>query len=150
MVIHGALQVAASGFPSVKENKIRRSYLRLEHRTQPPLSSAAFLRRVVRYAFGASLIVSLALGIGMVGYHGFEHLSWLDSFLNAAMILGGMGPVNELHSDAGKFFAGCYALFSGLVFLVVAGLLFAPAVHRLLHRFHFDADNLDVDGGSDK
>lgn len=134
----------------MNDQKIRHSYLRLEHRSQPPLSSAAFMLRVLRYTAGASLIVSLALGIGILGYHGFEHLSWLDSFLNAAMILGGMGPVNELHSDAGKFFAGCYALFSGLVFLVVAGLLFAPAIHRLLHRFHFDADSPDSGSGANK
>lgn len=132
----------------MNDKKIRRSYLRLEHRSQPVLSSARFLLRVLRYTVSASVIVSLALGIGMLGYHGLEHLSWLDAFLNAAMILGGMGPVNELHSDAGKFFAGCYALFSGWVFLVVAGLLFAPAIHRLLHRFHFDADSADADSGA--
>lgn len=77
----------------------------------------------------------------MCGYHYFEKLSWLDSFLNAAMILGGMGPVNVLHTRAGKIFAGCYALFSGIVFLAVAGLLFAPLVHRLLHRFHLEYDS---------
>lgn len=77
----------------------------------------------------------------MCGYHYFEKLSWLDSFLNAAMILGGMGPVNVLSTRAGKIFAGCYALFSGIVFLAVAGLLFAPLVHRLIHRFHLEYDS---------
>lgn len=127
------------------ETKSRRRYRGLEHRNQPVLPAAAFVVRVLFFTAGALAIVMLALGAGMLGYHGFEHLSWLDSFLNAAMILGGMGPVNEVHSDAGKLFAGCYALFSGLVFLVVAGLLFAPAVHRLLHRFHFEADSSDSD-----
>lgn len=76
----------------------------------------------------------------MLGYHEFESMSWLDSFLNAAMILGGMGPVDVLHTQAGKLFAGLYALFSGLMFLVAAGLFFSPLVHRLLHKFHFEAD----------
>ena len=77
----------------------------------------------------------------MLGYHALENLSWIDSFLNASMILGGMGPVNELKTEAGKLFAGLYALFSGIVFLVIAGIIFAPLVHRLLHRFHFEADD---------
>ncbi len=76
----------------------------------------------------------------MIGYHEFEDMNWTDSFLNAAMILGGMGPVVELCTEEGKIFAGLYALFSGLVFLVAAGLFFSPSVHRLLHKFHFDAE----------
>ena len=72
----------------------------------------------------------------MSGYHWLEGLSWLDAFVNAAMILGGMGPVAELHTANGKLFAGIYALFSGMVFLVVAGIVFAPVVHRAMHRFH--------------
>lgn len=114
----------------------------LEHHSQPLLPRRAFIGRVLRFAAVAQLIVLIALGAGMLGYHQFEHLSWLDSFLNAAMILGGMGPVNEVHSAAGKLFAGCYALFSGLIFLVVAGVLFAPAVHRLLHSFHVDEETM--------
>ncbi len=113
--------------------------MRLEHRGQPLLSTEAFLLRVFRYSFGAAALVTGALGIGMLGYHELEGLSWLDAFLNASMILGGMGPVNELKTEAGKLFAGLYALFSGLIFLVVAGLVFTPLVHRLLHRFHVGA-----------
>jgi len=115
----------------------------LEHHSQPLLPRRDFIGRMLRFAASALLIVMIALGAGMLGYRQFEHLSWLDSFLNAAMILGGMGPVNEVHSDAGKLFAGCYALFSGLIFLVAAGLLFAPAVHRLLHRFHVEEQTVD-------
>ena len=74
----------------------------------------------------------------MWGYCGFEHLSALDGFLNAAMLLGGMGPVNAPVTSAGKLFAGCFALYAGLVFIVTAALLFTPLLHRLMHRFHWD------------
>jgi hypothetical protein len=116
---------------------------RLEHRSQLPLPPAKFAGRLARHVGGAVALVSLALAGGMLGYRELEGLSWLDAFLNAAMILGGMGPVNTLQTEAGKLFAGCYALFSGLVFLVVAGLVFAPLVHRMLHLFHFDSKDFD-------
>jgi len=122
-----------------------RKLLILEHRRQRPLSLGAFIRRVILYTAVAALLVLGALGIGMLGYHELEDFSWIDAFLNASMILGGMGPVNELHTEAGKLFAGLYALFSGLVFLVGAGLVLAPMVHRLLHRFHFEADGIETD-----
>ncbi len=115
-----------------------------EHRRQPLLPRAAFLRRVLGYSAVALLIILGSLAIGMVGYRFLEGLPWLDAFVNAAMLLGGMGPVTELHTPAGKLFAGCYALYSGLIFLVVAGLLFAPLFHRFLHRFHLEID----EGGS--
>jgi hypothetical protein len=111
-----------------------------EHRQQKPIPLSAFLIRQGQYLFSSSLLLAVGLGIGIFGYHEFEAMTWLDSFLNAAMILGGMGPVDVLHTEAGKLFAGCYALFSGLVFLVAAGLFFSPLVHRLLHKFHFDAE----------
>jgi len=79
-----------------------------------------------------------SLGLGMLGYRSFEHLGWSDAFLNAAMLLGGMGPVNPPLSEAGKLFAGLYALYAGLVFIVTAALLFTPLLHRLMHRFHWD------------
>jgi hypothetical protein len=114
-----------------------------EHRQQKPISFSAYLIRQCQFLLSASLLLGLGLGIGVLGYHEFESMSWLDSFLNAAMILGGMGPVNTLQTEAGKIFAGCYALFSGLVFLVAVGLFFSPLVHRLLHKFHFDAEVRD-------
>jgi hypothetical protein len=110
-----------------------------EHHKQPLLPRAAFLRRTVRSATFAFGIVCGSLILGVLGYHGFEGLSWIDALVNAAMLLGGMGPVNELHTTAGKLFAAFYALYSGLVFLVVAGVLFAPLIHRFLHRFHLDS-----------
>lgn len=111
-----------------------------EHRKSPLLAHAAFLRRVTRSLLLGSGVLAVALSIGMVGYHFLEHLSWLDAFTNAAMILSGMGPVTPLQTSAGKFFAGCYALFCGLVFITVAGILFAPVAHRLLHKFHLETE----------
>jgi len=76
----------------------------------------------------------------MAGYHWLEGLSWVDAYVNAAMILGGMGPVTELHTTGGKVFAGTYALFAGIVFLVTVGVVFAPVLHRVMHRFHLGDD----------
>jgi hypothetical protein len=111
-----------------------------ESRKQPLLNAAAFRKRVARHFILALLVVGGGLGIGMVGYHCLAELGWVDSFLNASMILGGMGPVDPLHSSAAKIFAGCYALFSGVAFISIASLIVAPFVHRLLHRFHLDKE----------
>jgi hypothetical protein len=83
-------------------------------------------------------LIVVSLLAGMAGYAHFEGLAWRDAFLNAAMLMGGMGPVETPHSDGGKLFAGLYALYAGLVFLVIAGLILAPVIHRLLHRFHWN------------
>ncbi len=80
------------------------------------------------------------LALGMAMYHWGEGLAWPDAFLNASMLLGGMGPVDPLHTTAGKWLAGCYALFAGVVFLVVAGVMLGPVVHHVLQRFHFERD----------
>jgi hypothetical protein len=87
--------------------------------------------------------VVVSLGAGMIGYHGLERLSWLDAFLNAAMLLGGMGPVNAPATEGGKVFAGLYALYCGLVVLIVAGIILAPVAHRILHRFHLEEEERD-------
>src|ERR1700730_1980152 len=109
-----------------------------EHRNHPLLSPVQFAKRVANHLLLALLIVAIALGIGILGYHSLGGLGWIDSLLNASMILGGMGPVDPLHSDAAKIFASCYALFSGLAFIGIASLIVAPFAHRLLHRFHLD------------
>ena len=114
-----------------------------EHHKSPLLPRKMFLRRVAISLCWGIGILALALGIGMMGYHFFEHLSWLDSFLNASMILSAMGPVATLQTHAGKIFAGCYALFSGILFISVAGIILAPVVHRALHKFHLEDKNLD-------
>ncbi len=131
-----------------KKQKPRRRSLwspRFEHHREPLLPRAAFLLRFVRYICVALGIALVSLAIGIIGYHGFEGLPWIDATLNAAMILGGMGPVQALHTSAGKLFASVYALFSGLVFLIIVGVIFAPVIHRLLHHFHLQLDDKKSD-----
>jgi hypothetical protein len=111
-----------------------------EHRHQPPISRRHFARRMMHQGLTGGRIVVLSLFIGMAGYHWLAELSWVDAFLNASMLLGGMGPVAELHSTSAKIFAGLYALYAGVVFLVLAGIMLAPVFHRVLHHFHWEAD----------
>jgi hypothetical protein len=111
-----------------------------ERHNQPLISHKAYLRRQAKHFLIVLAIIGGSLFLGMLGYHFFEKLPWVDAFLNAAMILGGMGPVDQIHTTAGKIFAGIYALYSGIIFLVVAGVLFAPAFHRMLHHFHLDSE----------
>ncbi|MGH8744040.1 MAG: hypothetical protein ACREUY_07160 [Burkholderiales bacterium] len=109
-----------------------------EYRTSPLLPWRIFLRRLVlSTVLGLSLVV-LSLFVGMLGYHHYEKLSWVDAFVNAAMILSGMGPLSPLQTTQGKIFAGLYALYSGLVLIIIAGIIFAPVVHRFLHKFHLE------------
>jgi hypothetical protein len=111
-----------------------------ETRAEPILPPRRFILRMLRHFAGASGIIALSLAIGVAGYMGFEHLSWLDAFLNASMLLGGMGPIHNPATVAGKLFAGLYALYCGLVVIVSVGVLFAPVLHRALHRFHWRKD----------
>lgn len=111
-----------------------------EARHHRPLPLAVFRLRLLRHLGAAMLLLGLSLGLGMLGYAGLEQLSALDAFLNAAMLLGGMGPVHLPQTAGGKLFAGLYALYAGLVFIAVAALMLTPVAHRLLHRFHWDAD----------
>ena len=110
-----------------------------EHRREPLLDRSRFLRRVARHGFVSFLLVGASLLLGTVGYHVAAGLGWLDAFLNASMILTGMGPVSDLNTPAAKLFAACFALYSGVVFLVAATVLIAPVLHRLLHRLHLGA-----------
>jgi hypothetical protein len=109
-----------------------------ESRSVPPLSRRLFARRFLLHFAASQLLVLFSLGLGMSGYMYFEGMAWRDAFVNAAMLLGGMGPIDPLKTDGGKIFAGLFALYSGLVFLVVAATLLAPVVHRVLHRFHWE------------
>lgn len=113
------------------------------HRPLPP--RRVFFARVARSGLAATGLVAFSLGMGMAGYHHFEGMAWIDAFVNAAMILSGMGPVGELHSAAGKLFAGFYALYSGLALITIAAVLLAPLVQRFLHRFHLELGSRDRD-----
>jgi hypothetical protein len=108
----------------------------VEHKTKPLIPRAAFMARLGLYIGIAFGIVCGSLAIGVIGYRLLEGFSWIDSLLNASMILGGMGPVHQLHTNAGRLFASFYALYSGIVFLVTAGFVIAPLLHRFLHHFH--------------
>ena len=103
--------------------------------------SRQFIVRLAHSGIIALALIAVSLIVGMVGYHILESLNWIDAFLNAAMLLGGMGPVNTPTTFAGKLFAGLYALYCGLAAILVAGLILAPVVHRILHKFHMESSS---------
>jgi hypothetical protein len=121
-----------------------------ERRRQPLLPRPAFIHRVARSVLVSTALLAGSLGIGVVGYHASAGLDWIDALLNASMILTGMGPVSPLPTTGAKLFASAYALFSGVVFLASAGVVFAPLAHRLLHRFHVEVDDDPPARGSAK
>jgi hypothetical protein len=112
-----------------------------EHHKQPLASQSEFAQRMVRFGLLAAGVILFSLGLGMLGYHYYESLSWIDSLLNASMILGGMGPVNTLQTNAGKVFASFYALYSGIILLASVGVLATPIFHRFLHYFHLELED---------
>jgi hypothetical protein len=111
-----------------------------EHRRQPLAPRRVFVSRLFRSFIVAYAIVLPSLGLGVLGYHFFASLPWIDALLNASMILTGMGPVDQLRTVAAKLFASCYALFSGIVFITTAGVLLGPVVHRFIHKFHLEIE----------
>ena len=118
----------------------RQGLLGFEAKHQPLLGRAAFARRLARSVGAAGLLVAPSLAVGMAGYRYCEGMAWIDAFANAAMILSGMGPLEPLRTWGGKLFAGCYALYSGLVLIVAAGIVLAPVVHRVMHQFHLEVE----------
>lgn len=112
-----------------------------ESRKHRPLTRRQFVRRMLGHFLGVIGLVLFSLALGITGYMRFEGLSMLDAFLNSAMLLGGMGQVNDLVHPGGKLFAGCYALYAGLVFIVATGVILAPVVHRVLHRLHWQGES---------
>ena len=121
----------------MRKDKIK-SRFTFEHKNEPLLPRNLFVKRLLKHLLLGAIIILFSLLVGILGYHYLEGIGWIDSLLNASMILGGMGPVNELHTDSGKIFASMYALFSGIIFLVTVGIVIAPAVHRFLHRLPID------------
>ena len=116
-----------------------------ERRWQPLITRRAFLVRMARHGGFAAGILAFSLLVGIEGYHAFERLPVVDGFLNSAMLLGGMGPVDPPKTTGGKLFAGFYALYAGLVFITIASVIGAPIFHRLLHRFHWQEQEEEGD-----
>lgn len=116
-----------------------------ERRDESLLPRPLFVRRMVRWAVVAGVVLIGSLSLGVCGYHFIEGLPWIDALLNASMILGGMGPVDPLHTRAGKLFASFYALYSGLAIISIAGLMIAPAFHRMLHKFNLEGRTARMD-----
>lgn len=112
-----------------------------EHNKARLASKEQFRSRLMKFTFISAVIFIFSLSIGILGYHFIAGLRWVDSFLNASMILGGMGPVDLLASDPAKIFAGCYSLFSGVAFLSSMAIFLTPILHRFLHKFHLDIDD---------
>ena len=117
----------------------RKGVKMLEQRHERLLPVRAFILRVILYAVIAVGLIILSLVVGVLGYRHFEGMSWIDSFLNASMLMGGMGPVSRLETDAGKMFAGIYALYCGMILLASVAILMTPVAHRLLHKIHMEA-----------
>ena len=109
-----------------------------EHKKQPLLAPSLFIRRVLNHILLSLGVIAICLSIGMVGYHLTAKVPWIDSFHNASMILSGMGPVIEFHTIESKLFSSFYALFSGIVFIAISGIVLAPIIHRVFHRLHLD------------
>lgn len=116
---------------------------RFDRRGEPLASPIEFAGRVGRNILASLVLIGGALAVGMIGYHVIERLGWLDAFLNSAMLLAGMGPVDVMHTDAGKLFAGVYALVCGLVLVLASGVVLAPVFHRVLHALHVKDDDKD-------
>ncbi len=114
-----------------------------EHHKKPLLPRRQFIHRQLRYAAFSFLILLASIGMGTAGYHVFGNLPWVDAFLNASMILAGMGPVDHLETNSAKLFASFYALFSGIAFIAFAGVLFAPVYHRFLHKLHLNIKEMN-------
>lgn len=118
-------------------------HLQFEGRTDKPATSMQFAARLAGFVLIAGGILSVALAVGICGYHFVGGLEWIDALVNASMILGGMGPVDQMKSVPGKLFTSFYALFSGLVFVMTFGLILSPIMHRVLHNFHADDEDLN-------
>jgi hypothetical protein len=121
-----------------RKPKFGPGWLRYERRNEKLAPRSVFIKRLLAAELFAMGLIGVALMIGIAGYHFIAGFEWLDSLLEASMILGGMGPIKELPNDGAKVFASIYALFSGLIFIGVMGLVLSPVVHRIMHKFHVD------------
>ncbi len=129
--------------PKRKSKTPARGWWVYERRTDAVAPRSVFIKRILGATGLALAVILVTLSLGIVGYHFIAGFNWIDSLLEASMILGGMGPVNELHGDGSKIFASIYALFSGLVILALMGIMLSPVVHRVMHKFHVDEKDVE-------
>lgn len=128
----------------------RRPIVLFESKRDPLISRGAFARRMAASFAVVAVLIAVSLVVGMIGYHTFEHMPWVDAFSNASMIMSGMGPLSPLQTTGGKIFAGAYALYSGLALILATGVLLGPLLHRLMHKFHLEEPrNKQGDQGDD-
>lgn len=113
-----------------------------ERRNEQLAPGSIFIKRIIASLVVALVVIALALSVGIAGYHFIAGYNWIDSLLEASMILGGMGPVNDLPNDASKVFASIYALFSGVIFIALMGIMLSPVAHRVMHKFHVDEEDV--------
>ena len=118
-----------------------RGWWQYEHRADALAPRSIFIKRIIGSLGIALCVIAFGLTLGILGYRFIAGFGWIDSLLEASMILGGMGPVNELHGDGAKIFASVYALFSGLIVLALMGIMLSPVVHRVMHKFHVDEED---------
>lgn len=128
-------------FSNFTKNHFIFQMLKLEHSKARLASRRVFRKRIIKTGLLSVVIFIFSLSVGICGYHFIAHQPWVDSFLNASMILGGMGPVDMLMSKGAKLFAGCYALFSGVAFISSMAIFLTPILHRFLHKFHLASDD---------
>lgn len=110
-----------------------------EHKAEPLLPFDRFLQRLAKSFSAIILLVLVSLFVGIIGYRITENMDWIDSLVNASMILSGMGPASEMHTTAGKLFASFYALYSGLFLIGITGAMLLPVLHRMMHKFHLES-----------
>lgn len=120
-----------------------RGWWMYERRADDLAPRSIFIKRILGSLGVALGVIAVALSLGIAGYHFIAGFNWIDSFLEASMILGGMGPVNELHDDVSKIFASVYALFSGLIVIALMGIMLSPVAHRVMHKFHVDEKDVE-------
>lgn len=128
---------------SKRSRKPASGWFVFERRQDQLAPRSIFIKRIVATLLVAFAVIAVALMIGITGYHFLSGFNWIDSLLEASMILGGMGPVRELPNDAAKVFASIYALFSGLILIAVMGIILSPVLHRVMHKFHVDEKDVD-------
>ena len=121
----------------------KQSWRAFERRSDKLAPVSIYLQRIIASLALACILILIALSVGIVGYHLIAGFNFVDSLLEASMILGGMGPVRELPNDASKIFASVYALFSGVIFIALMGIILSPTAHRVMHKFHIDEKDVE-------